>query len=764
MTTVANETTKSIDNDISTAEVTANASGVESGGPMTTKDKTNSKKTAAAKTSSKGNIKTKASAVKSEATKNSGRKKYSTGKSTARSKTLLIVESPSKAKIIGKYLGSSYKVIASVGHVRDLPKSRLAVDVDNHFEPEYINIRGKAPVINEMKKEATNAKTVLLATDPDREGEAISWHIAYLLGIDPRSSCRIEFNEINKDAVKEAIQHPRPINMGLVDAQQARRVLDRLVGYQISPLLWKKVRRGLSAGRVQSAALKIVCDRENEILNFVPEEYWHVFVDFGDEFKAQVVKRNNKKLEIRDESAATTVRDDLLLNRFEVSGIVRKDKKTSPYPPFTTSTLQQDASNRLNFQTRRTMQVAQQLYEGVDIKGLGSRGLVTYIRTDSVRVSDGARAQAQEYIRNMMGPEYVGSGHFANKKNKDIQDAHEAIRPSDVNLNPEDLKDSLTLDQYKLYRLIWQRFVASQMAQAISDTVTVSIANGDYELKASGSTMKFAGWRKVYNTSASDAAMNIPALNKGDVIDAKNIETIQKFTTPPPRYTEASLVKTMEEQNIGRPSTYATIITTLETRRYVKRDKKSLLPTQLGFDVTKILSEYFADIVDAQFTGQMEDNLDSIELKKLPWKDTIEEFYGNFRKELECAEKEVERIEQEVVLSDEVCELCGKPMAVKEGRFGKFLACTGYPECKNTKALQIKVGVKCPICGNEIVQKRSKRGRIFYGCSGYPECNVTFWKRPVDKKCPKCGSLLLENTTKKFRYKCSNAECDYREE
>lgn len=764
MTTVANETTKSIDNDISTAEVTANASGVESGGPMTTKDKTNSKKTAAAKTSSKGNIKTKASAVKSEATKNSGRKKYSTGKSTARSKTLLIVESPSKAKIIGKYLGSSYKVIASVGHVRDLPKSRLAVDVDNHFEPEYINIRGKAPVINEMKKEATNAKTVLLATDPDREGEAISWHIAYLLGIDPRSSCRIEFNEINKDAVKEAIQHPRPINMGLVDAQQARRVLDRLVGYQISPLLWKKVRRGLSAGRVQSAALKIVCDRENEILNFVPEEYWHVFVDFGDEFKAQVVKRNNKKLEIRDESAATTVRDDLLLNRFEVSGIVRKDKKTSPYPPFTTSTLQQDASNRLNFQTRRTMQVAQQLYEGVDIKGLGSRGLVTYIRTDSVRVSDGARAQAQEYIRNMMGPEYVGSGLFANKKNKDIQDAHEAIRPSDVNLNPEDLKDSLTLDQYKLYRLIWQRFVASQMAQAISDTVTVSIANGDYELKASGSTMKFAGWRKVYNTSASDAAMNIPALNKGDVIDAKNIETIQKFTTPPPRYTEASLVKTMEEQNIGRPSTYATIITTLETRRYVKRDKKSLLPTQLGFDVTKILSEYFADIVDAQFTGQMEDNLDSIELKKLPWKDTIEEFYGNFRKELECAEKEVERIEQEVVLSDEVCELCGKPMAVKEGRFGKFLACTGYPECKNTKALQIKVGVKCPICGNEIVQKRSKRGRIFYGCSGYPECNVTFWKRPVDKKCPKCGSLLLENTTKKFRYKCSNAECDYREE
>ncbi len=764
MTTVANKTTKSIKNNVQTAEAADTTSGAASGKQMTAIDKTDSNKTAAVKTSKKGSAKTKANAVKSKATKNSGRKTSSTGKSTKRSKTLLIVESPSKAKIIGKYLGSSYKVIASVGHVRDLPKSRLAVDVDNHFEPEYINIRGKAPVINEMKKEAANAKTVLLATDPDREGEAISWHIAYLLGIDPDSPCRIEFNEINKDAVKEAIKHPRPINMGLVDAQQARRILDRLVGYQISPLLWKKVRRGLSAGRVQSAALKIICDRENEIQSFIPEEYWHVFADFDDEFKAQVVKRNNRKLEIPDEAAAAKVRDDLQQNRFEVSGIVRKDRKTNPYPPFTTSTLQQDASNRLNFQTRRTMQVAQQLYEGVDIKGLGSRGLVTYIRTDSVRVSDGARTQAQEYIRNMMGPEYVGSGHFTNKKNKDIQDAHEAIRPSDVNLNPEDLKESLTLDQYKLYRLIWQRFVASQMAQAISDTVTVAIANGDYELKASGSTLKFPGWRKVYNTSSSDAAMNIPPLNKGDVLDAKNIETIQKFTAPPPRYTEASLVKTMEEQNIGRPSTYATIISTLETRRYVKRDKKSLLPTQLGFDVTKILSEYFADIVDAQFTGQMEDNLDSIELKKLPWKDTIEDFYGNFRKELECAEKEVERIEQEVVLSDEVCELCGKPMAVKEGRFGKFLACTGYPECKNTKAIQIKVGVKCPICGNEIVQKRSKRGRIFYGCSGYPECNVTFWNRPVDKKCPKCGSLLLENTTKKFRYKCSNAECDYREE
>lgn len=693
--------------------------------------------------------------------KKTTRSKKTTAK---RKKTLLIVESPSKAKIIGKYLGPSYKVIASVGHVRDLPKSRLAVDVDNHFEPEYINIRGKGPVIKEMKKEAANAKNVLLATDPDREGEAISWHIAYILGIDPSTECRIEFNEINKDAVKEAIQHPRAINMGLVDAQQARRVLDRLVGYQISPLLWKKVRRGLSAGRVQSAALKIICDRELEIMNFVPEEYWHIFADFGDEFKAQVVKRKGKKLEVSSGTDAERIKQELVKNDFTVDKVVRKDKKTNPYPPFTTSTLQQDASVKLNFPTRRTMQVAQQLYEGVDIKGQGSRGLVTYIRTDSVRISEGARTQAHEYISAMLGKEYVGSGKFSNKKNKDIQDAHEAIRPSDVTLDPEKVKDSLTPEQYKLYKLIWQRFVASQMAPSVSDTVTVKIKNGDYGLRASGSTPKFDGWRKIYSSSASDTTMKIPELQEGEQLQSKNIETVQKFTTPPPRYTEASLVKTMEEQNIGRPSTYATIITTLGTRRYIKREKKSLVPTQLGFDVTNILSEYFSDIVDVQFTAQMEDNLDAVELKQLPWKDTIDGFYGNFRKELEQADEEVERIEQEVVLSDEVCEICGKPMAIKEGRFGQFLACTGYPECKNTKPILIKIGVPCPKCGKDLIQRRSRKGRIFYGCSGYPDCDVTFWNRPIDRKCPKCGSLLMENNTKKYRYKCSNGECDYREE
>lgn len=691
----------------------------------------------------------------------SGTAKKTTKKSTAkRKKTLLIVESPSKAKIIGKFLGSSYKVIASVGHVRDLPKSRLGVDIDNHFKPEYINIRGKGDTIKALKKEAKQASRVLLATDPDREGEAISWHLAYLLGIDPDSDCRIEFNEINKEAVKKAIKEPRPINMGLVDAQQARRVLDRLVGYQISPLLWKKVRRGLSAGRVQSAALKMLCDRENEIRKFVPEEYWQIYVDFGDGFKAQLTKADGKKIKIPDESAAVSIVSELIPDAFRVESVTRKDKYIKPYAPFTTSSLQQDASIKLNFSTRKTMQVAQQLYEGVDIKGVGSQGLITYIRTDSVRISESAKDMAFGYIKERFGDQYTAHNVFKNK-NTDIQDAHEAIRPSDVSLDPEGVKDSLTPDQYKLYRLIWQRFLASQMAASVNDSLAVEIHNGKYEFRASGSHVKFDGWKKVYPTSGNEAEMNIPLLNEGQILNSESIIKEQKFTQPPARYTEASLVKAMEELNIGRPSTYATIITTLQTRRYVKKEKRSLVPTQLGFDVTGILTEYFSDIVDVKFTGQMEDELDEVELKKLPWKNTIEDFYGNFSKELEVAEKEAERIEQEVVLSDEVCELCGRPMAIKEGRFGKFLACTGYPECKNTKPYLIRIGVKCPKCGKDLVQKRSRKGRIFYGCSGYPDCDMVFWDRPVDRKCPKCGALLVEKKTKDYQYKCS--QCDYRE-
>jgi DNA topoisomerase-1 len=708
---------------------------------------------------------TETAAVKKKSTAAGRTSKSRTGtgkkKQTKRRRTLLIVESPSKARVIGKYLGSNYKVIASVGHVRDLPKSRLGIEVDNDFEPEYINIRGKGDTIKELKKAAKDASRVLLATDPDREGEAISWHLAYLLGIDPASDCRIEFNEINKDAVKEAIKHPRPINTRLVDAQQARRVLDRLVGYQISPLLWHKVRRGLSAGRVQSAALKMICDREEEIEKFIPEEYWNIFSDFGGGFRAQLAKISGKKASVRNAEEADAVEKELGEGTYIVSKMKEGTRKVKPYAPFTTSSLQQDASIKLGFQTRRTMQVAQQLYEGIDIKGLGTRGLITYLRTDSVRISDQAKAAAGTYIGEKFGERYTANNIFSNK-NKDIQDAHEAIRPADVTIEPESIKDALTAEQYKLYRLIWNRFVASQMAPAEFDTAQVEIENGRYLFKASGSRMTFDGWRKVYPVSSSEGDITIPELEEGQKLDAEQLIKEQKFTQPPSRYTEASLVKAMEEKNIGRPSTYAAIISTLTDRRYVKREKKNLIPTDLGKQVEDILAQYFSDIVDVEFTGEMENNLDKVELGKEPWKQVIEDFYGDFSKELEVAEKEVEKIEQEVVLSDEVCELCGRPMAIKEGRYGKFLACTGYPECKNTKPLVKKIGVKCPKCGRDIVEKRTRKGgRIFYGCSGYPDCDVSFWDRPTGEKCPKCGSLLVETKGRNKKIKCSNADCDY---
>ena len=694
---------------------------------------------------------------KSAAAKNKGK--------TVRKKTLLIVESPSKAKIISKYLGSGYKVMASVGHVRDLPKSRLGINIEERFEPEYINIRGKGDTIRELRKEAANASGILLATDPDREGEAISWHLAFLLGIDPASPCRVEFHEINKQAVTEAIKKPRAINMGLVDAQQARRVLDRLVGYQISPILWKKIKRGLSAGRVQSAALKILCDREEEIRNFIPEEYWNIYADFGAGFKAQLAKIGGRKAVIPNQEKADEIEADLMQGTFEVQEVKRGERNNKPFPPYTTSSLQQDASIRLGFQTRRTMQVAQQLYEGINIKGVGARGLITYIRTDSVRISSQAKAAALDFIEEAYGTSYKGNNYYSNKKNKDIQDAHEAIRPSDVHLLPSAVKESLTADQFKLYDLIWRRFVASQMAPAVYDTMAVGIRNGRYELRANGSTLKFDGWRKVYSSSSQESEMKIPELAEGQILEAEQILKEQKFTQPPARFTEASLVKEMEERNIGRPSTYAAIITTLTTgRSYVRREKKNLVPTQLGFDVTGLLSEYFADIVNVEFTGHMEDELDNVELEKLAWKDTIEEFYEGFRKELEVAEREAERIEQEVVLSDEVCELCGKPMAIKEGRFGKFLACTGYPECKNTKPIVKKIGVNCPKCGKEIIQRRGKKtGKTFYGCSGFPECDVVYWDKPIGRMCPECGSMLVEFKGKTAKYKCSNSECKYKE-
>lgn len=688
--------------------------------------------------------------------------KKSTSKSKSGHKALLIVESPSKAGVIGKYLGSSYKVVASVGHVRDLPKSRLGIDVDNNFAPDYINIRGKGDIIKELKKAAAASSRVLLATDPDREGEAISWHLAYLLGIDPESECRVEFNEINKEAVKTAIKSPRAIDMGLVNSQQARRVLDRLVGYQISPLLWKKVRWGLSAGRVQSAALKIICDRENEINNFVPEEYWNITADFGDGFTAQLAKIGGRKAVISDAEQAAAAEKELEAGEYTVDSVNKAQKETKPYAPFTTSSLQQDASIKLGFSTKKTMQIAQQLYEGVSIKGLGTRGLVTYIRTDSVRISDGARAAARSYIGESFGEQYIGNNFFSNRK-KEIQDAHEAIRPSDVSIIPADIKESLTADQYKLYNLIWERFVASQMAPAVYDTVSVLIENGKYEFKSNGSRMKFDGWRRVYKSKTAENDISIPELTPGEVLEpAAPLIKDQKFTQPPARYTEASLVKEMEDKNIGRPSTYASIISTILTRKYVKGEKKSLVPTKLGFDVTEILSEYFSDIVDVEFTGEMEDRLDEVAGNSEAWQTVIGDFYSGFSKELEVAEKEVEKKEREVVLSDEVCELCGRPMAIKESRFGQFLACTGYPECKSTKPIINTIGVKCPACGKDIIQRRGRKtGKVFYGCSGYPECRTSYWDRPTGEFCPKCGAMLVETKGKKSKIKCSDPECGY---
>ena len=678
-------------------------------------------------------------------------------------RTLLVVESPSKARIISKYLGSKYKVIASVGHVRDLPKSRLGVDVGNDFEPEYINIRGKGDTIKEIKKEAAASSKVLLATDPDREGEAISWHLAHLLDIDPGTECRVMFNEINKQTVQEAIKEPRAIDSGLVDAQQARRVLDRLVGYQISPLLWKKVSWGLSAGRVQSAALKLICDREREILDFIPKEYWRIAADFGDGFIAELSKIGGKKAVVNNGEEADAIAEELDKGEYIVSSVKEGKRQTKPYAPFTTSSLQQDASIKLGFQTSKTMQIAQQLYEGVNLKGIGARGLVTYIRTDSVRVSAQAVAAAASYIKDTFGEEYVGNNYFSNK-NKAMQDAHEAIRPSDVTLEPEKIKDSLTADQFKLYELIWKRFVASRMAAAKFDTMQVLINNGRYEFKANGSIMTFDGWRKVYKTANPEGEVNIPKLAEGEVLSLEQLIKEQKFTQPPARYTEAGLVKEMEEKNIGRPSTYASIISVLVNRKYIKRAKKALEPTKLGFDVIGILQQYFTDIVDVKFTGEMEDNLDSVELGEKDWKSVIADFYKGFSEELKVADNEVERIEKEVVLSDEVCDICGKPMAIKEGRFGKFLACTGYPECKNTKPIVKSTGVKCPKCGKDIIEKKGRKsGKKFYGCSGYPECDVVYWDKPTGEMCPDCGSMLVKTKGKNGTVKCSNPECKYKE-
>ena len=699
-----------------------------------------------------------------KAAKKSGR----STKSATPKKTLVIVESPSKAKTISRYLGSRYKVVASVGHVRDLPKSKLGIDIENDFEPGYINIRGKGDVIKALKKEASLASKVYLATDPDREGEAISWHLAYLLGMDPSDKCRIEFHEITKAAVKDAIKNPRSIDMRLVDAQQARRVLDRLVGYQISPLLWRKIRRGLSAGRVQSAALKILCDREEEILAFEPEEYWTITAYFNKEgkkrteFPAKLASRKGRKVTVKDQAHADKILAELKDGEYKVAKTDVKGRERKPYAPFTTSTLQQDAANKLNFNTRKTMQVAQQLYEGVTIKGQGTMGLVTYIRTDSVRISDDAKAMGREFIEAAYGREYWKDNVFKNRKG-DVQDAHEAIRPSRADLTPDSIKDSLTGDQFKLYNLIWSRFIASQMPPAKFETTSVDIANGPYILKAGGSRMLFDGFLKVYSTKGDADDRYIPELTEGEILVSEREEGEQNFTQPPARYTEASLVRELEENGIGRPSTYAPIVSTLTDRKYIKREKKQLVPTDLGFTVNDMMKEYFKEIVDTGFTADMEDKLDDVETKGAAWKDIIRDFYGDFAKELEDADARIEKVVIEDTPTDEICELCGKPMVIKHGRFGEFMACSGFPECRNTKPIVVSVGVPCPKCGRDIVMRRSRRGRVFYGCSGYPECDNIYWKKPVNKTCPKCGALLQEARPEGKILECSNKDCGYKE-
>lgn len=677
---------------------------------------------------------------------------------------LVIVESPSKAKTIGKFLGSKYKVIASVGHVRDLPKSKLGINIENDFDPEYISIRGKGDLIKELKKAAKGADKVYLATDPDREGEAISWHLQYLLGLDKEAANRIVFNEITKEAVLAAVKKPRPVDTKLVDAQQARRVLDRLVGYSISPLLWRKIRRGLSAGRVQSAALKIICDRENQIRAFVPEEFWNILAVFHKDksFAAKLTQYKGEKIAITNGTDAARILEELKRGTFKVDSVEAKERSRNAYAPFTTSSLQQDASNKLNYSTKKTMQIAQQLYEGVEIKGKGTVGLVSYIRTDSVRISEEAKTAAKTYIAATFGESYVGNNFFSNKK-KEVQDAHEAIRPSYVDLTPDQIKASLSKDQYNLYKLIWNRFLASQMKPAVYMGMAVGIINQDYLFRANGSKLLFDGFLKVYSPGKDEEDKELPLLTQGEVLVADDVTGEQSFTQPPPRFTEASLVKDLEEENIGRPSTYAPIIGTLTERKYIAKEKKFLIPTDLGFLVNQMMTEYFPEVVDVGFTSDIEDKLDLIEVENLNWKTIIRDFYGSFKKDLDYADEKIEKVEMEERISDEICDLCGKPMAYRHGRFGEFLACTGYPDCKNTKMIVNSIGVSCPTCGKEIIQRKSKKGRLFYGCSGYPACNQLYWNKPTQKECPKCGARLVEKKTKQGELACSNSECDYKE-
>ncbi|GAA0435444.1 MAG: type I DNA topoisomerase [Bacillota bacterium] len=684
---------------------------------------------------------------------------------------LVIVESPAKAKTIERYLGKKYKVKASMGHVRDLPKSQMAVDTENEYKPKYITIRGKGDVVKDLKSAAKKAKKVYLAADPDREGEAIAWHLAHILDVDEHSECRVVFNEITKDAIKDSFKHPRSIDMDLVDAQQARRILDRLVGYNISPLLWKKVKKGLSAGRVQSVAVKLVIDREKEIENFKPEEYWSIEGQFQkdkDVFEGSFYGIKGKKKELKTKQDVNDILKEIKGKKFKVDKVKKKERRRNPALPFTTSSLQQEAARKLNFKAKKTMMIAQQLYEGIDLgkKAGGITGLITYMRTDSTRISDTAKGEAKDYIIDQYGKTYLGINK-KQKKSEGAQDAHEAIRPTSVGRDPKSLKPILSRDQFRLYKLIWERFLASQMAPAVMDTMTVHLLNNLVEFRATGSKIKFKGFMKVYIEGTDDNKKEdnkfLPELSEGMEVTANDIKPNQHFTQPPPRYTEARLVKTMEELGIGRPSTYAPTLDTIQRRGYVSIDNKRFIPTELGSIVSEIMEEFFPKIIDVAFTAKMEGDLDAIEEGKTEWITIIDQFYTDFAKRLEKAEQEMEKIEIKDEPAGIECENCGHEMVYKMGRYGKFLACSNFPECRNTKPILKEIGVKCPKCkeGN-VVERKSKKRRVFYGCDRFPECDFLSWDKPISRPCPKCDNLLVEKKSKKgTQIQCT--QCEYKE-
>ena len=685
---------------------------------------------------------------------------------------LVIVESPSKAKTIEKYLGKKYKVVASMGHVRDLPKSQMGIEVKNNFTPKYITIRGKGPVLKDLKSAAKKAKKVYLAADPDREGEAIAWHLANTLNVDVESDCRVVFNEITKDAIKESFKHPRAINMELVDAQQARRILDRLVGYNISPLVWKKVKKGLSAGRVQSVAVRLIIEREREIQSFEPEEFWTIkteFVKGKDTFEASFYGVDREKVQLTNETQVNEIIEQLKDNAFSVENVTRKERKRNPALPFTTSSLQQEAARKLNMRAKKTMMLAQQLYEGIDLGKQGTVGLITYMRTDSTRISETAQTEARTYITEAYGTEYIGAEKKKETKKSNAQDAHEAIRPTSVMRKPEELKSFLSRDQLRLYKLIWERFVASQMASAIMDTVTARLINNNVQFRASGSVVKFPGFMKVYVESKDDGAEEkdkmLPPLEVGETVFSKDLEPKQHFTQPPPRYTEARLVRTLEELGIGRPSTYVPTLETIQKRGYVGLDNKRFVPTELGEIVIELILEFFPEIINIEFTANMEQSLDEVEEGNANWVKIVDDFYVGFEPRLEKAEKEMREVEIKDEPAGEDCELCNHPMVFKMGKYGKFMACSNFPDCRNTKPIVKEIGVTCPKCDKgQIIERRSnKKKRLFYGCGTYPECDFVSWDKPIGRKCPKCEGMLVEKKLKRgVQVQCIS--CDYEEE